>query len=155
MNRSTIRITIVDVRAWNLDDARTESNRLQSLVDQGIDPREQKRERIAAIEAKKEEQRRQDMTVSEAWSAYLEARKAKWSAQHLSDHEEFARGGDIQRRRGTGTLKAGPLAALLPLKLKDLTAAKVGAWLDDETQTRPTKAALAYRLLRALPPSPA
>jgi len=37
----------------------------------------------------------------------------------------------------------------MPLKLKDLTAVKVAAWLDDETKTRPTKAALAYRLLRA------
>lgn len=149
LNRTTIRTTIGDVRAWNLDDARAESNRLQSLVDQGTDPREQKKEHIAATEAKKVEQRRQDVTVSEAWSAYLEARKAKWSARHLSDHEEFARGGDIQRRRGTGNLKAGPLAALMAMKLKDLTAAKVGAWLDEETKTRPTKAALAYRLLRA------
>lgn len=149
LNRATIRTTIGDANVWTVEAARAESNRLQSLVDQGIDPREQKRERIAATEAKKVEQRRQDVTVSEAWSAYLEARKAKWSARHLSDHEEFARGGDIQRKRGTGNLKAGPLAALLPLKLKDLTGAKVGAWLDDETQTRPTKAALAYRLLRA------
>ncbi len=149
LNRSTIRITIGDVRAWNLDDARQEANRLQTLTDQGIDPREQKRERIAATEAKKEEQRRQDVTVSTAWDAYIEARKGKWSARHLSDHEEFARGGNIQRKRGTGMLKAGPLAALMPLKLKDLTAAKVAAWLDDETKTRPTKAALAYRLLRA------
>jgi integrase len=144
-----MRVTIGTVSAWTLDKARGEARRLQTLIDQGTDPREQKKERIAATEAKKVEQRRQDVTVSTAWDVYLEARKAKWSPRHLADHEEFARGGDIQRRRGAGTLKAGPLAALMPLKMKDLTAAKVGAWLDEETKTRPTKAALAYRLLRA------
>ncbi|MBI5329040.1 MAG: integrase family protein [Betaproteobacteria bacterium] len=149
LNGKDLRVTIGTVSAWTLDKARQEANRLQTLTDQGTDPREQKRERIAAAEAKKLEQRRRDVTVSEAWSAYVEARRGKWSARHLSDHEEFARGGDIQRKRGTGTLKAGPLAALMPHRLNDLTAAKVATWLDNETQTRPTKAALAYRLLRA------
>jgi len=144
-----MRITIGTVSAWTLDKARGEARRLQTLIDQGIDPREQKKELIAATEAKKEEQRRKDVTVSEAWKAYLASRKSKWSPRHLSDHEEFARGGDTQRKRGTGNLKAGPLASLMPLKLNELTAAKVGAWLDEETKTRPTKAALAYRLLRA------
>ena len=50
LDRRTIRVTIGDVRAWNLDDARTEARRLQTEIDQGNDPREQKRERIAAAE---------------------------------------------------------------------------------------------------------
>ena len=53
LDRRTIRATIGDVRAWNLDDARAEARRLQTLIDQGTDPREQKRERIAAAEAKR------------------------------------------------------------------------------------------------------
>jgi len=149
LNGKDIRCTIGECGTWGIDQAREEARRLGSLADQGTDPREQKKERITADEAKKEEQRRRDVTVSEAWSAYIEARKAKWSARHLSDHEEYARGGGTQRKRGIGNLKAGPLSALMPLKLKDLTAAKVGAWLDEETQTRPTMAALSYRLLRA------
>jgi len=52
LNRRTIRTTIGDVLAWNLDDARNEARRLQTTIDQGTDPRQEKRERIAAVEAK-------------------------------------------------------------------------------------------------------
>jgi integrase len=149
LNSSTIRITIGDVRAWKLDDARAESNRLQTLVDQGIDPREQKKERIAASEAKKEEERQHDVTVSEAWDTYLKARKPKWGARTYADHVALASLGGVAFKRGTGVAKPGPLAALMPLKLRDLTPECVAAWLEDENTRRPTRAALAYRLLRA------
>lgn len=156
LNGKDLRVTIGDVRAWLLDNsdperpgARQEARRLQSLVDQGTDPREQKRERIAASEAKREEARRQGVTVQTAWDAYLEARKGKWSPRHLADHQQQARGADAERRRGKGPLKPGPLAALMPLELAALTPAKVASWLEKETKTRPTAAALAYRLLRA------
>lgn len=149
LNRRTIRTTIGDVRAWNLDDARAEANRLQTLIDQGTDPRELERERIAASEAKREQARRQEVTVGDAWGTYIEARKGKWGERHLQDHVTLARAGGEERKRGNGNIKPAPLAPLMPLKLSDLTAAKVAAWLDEETKTRPTKAALAYRLLRA------
>lgn len=51
LERQTIRRTIGDVRNWNLDDARNEARRLQTLVDQGIDPRELEREKAAAKKA--------------------------------------------------------------------------------------------------------
>ena len=149
LNRSTIRITIGDVRAWNLDDARAESNRLQALVDQGTDPREQKRERIAELEAKREEARRHDVTVGEAWTAYLEARKPKWGDRNYADHVALASLGGVAFKRGEGIAKPGPLAELLPLKLCGLSPERVAAWLEAENLIRPTRAALAYRLLRA------
>ena len=37
----------------------------------------------------------------------------------------------------------------MPRKLKELDSDRVKEWLAEETATRPTKAALAYRLLRA------
>jgi integrase len=154
LNRKTIRTTIGDVRAWNLDDARAESNRLQSLVDQGTDPREQKKERIAASEAKREESRRLIATVSEAWAAYLEERKAKWSARHLFNHEALAKQGGEPRTRGRrpgepDTTMPGPIFPLLALKLSALDADTVGAWLEKETERGPGQAAQAYRALRA------
>lgn len=85
LDAKDIRITIGDVGIWSIDQAREEARRLGLLVDQGTDPREQKRERIAATEAKKEEARRHDVTMGEAWTAYLEARKPKWSARHYAD----------------------------------------------------------------------
>ncbi|TVT58381.1 MAG: integrase family protein [Azoarcus sp. PHD] len=53
LNRQTIRRTIGDVKNWNLDDARTEARRLQTLIDQGIDPRELDREKEEAKAAAK------------------------------------------------------------------------------------------------------
>ncbi len=55
LNRQTIRVTIGDVRAWTLAAARDEARRLQTMIDQGIDPRQEKRDRIAEAEAKRAE----------------------------------------------------------------------------------------------------
>ena len=43
LNRQTVRMTIGDVRAWTLAAARDEARRLQTMIDQGIDPRQEKR----------------------------------------------------------------------------------------------------------------
>lgn len=54
LNRRTIRITIGSVAVWDIEAARVEARRLQRLIDQGIDPRENsaaKREAAAAKEA--------------------------------------------------------------------------------------------------------
>jgi hypothetical protein len=51
LNRQTVRVTIGDVRAWNLDAARDEARRLQTMIDQGIDPRQEKADRLAAVES--------------------------------------------------------------------------------------------------------
>lgn len=149
LNGNAIRCTIGDVKAWGIDEARTEARRLQTLIDKGIDPREDKAERIAASEARREEARRETATVADAWAAYIAARRARWSPRHLADHEEVARPGGEDRKRGAGKIEAGPLAALLSDRLTDLTPERVASWLDDETARRPTYAARAYRLMRA------
>jgi integrase len=156
LSGNTIRCTIGDVNTWKIDNkdrddpgARQEACRLQTLIDKGIDPREEKAERMAAAEAKREEARRKDVTVSEAWGDYIAARRAKWSPRHLADHENTARAGGEDRKRGPGKIEPGPLAVLMSIRLSDLTPERVASWLDDETVRRPTYAALAYRLLRA------
>ncbi len=149
LNGKDIRCTIGDCGTWGIDQAREEARRLGSLVDLGIDPREQKRERIAAIEAKQQEARRHDVTVSEAWDVYLKARKPKWGARNYDDHVSLASLGGVAFKRREGIAKPGPLAELMPLKLCDLTPERVESWLEAENLIRPTRAALAYRLLRA------
>lgn len=146
---NSARVTIGDVQAWGIDEAREEARRLQTLIDQGIDPRQQKRERTAAAEVKREEARRQDVTVADAWADYIAARRHKWSARHLADHENLARLGGEDWKRGTGKIEPGPLAALMPEKLASLSPESVADWLGKETARRPTYAALGYRLLRA------
>ena len=149
LSGNAIRCTIGDVKAWGIDEARAEARRLQTLIDKGIDPREEKAERIAASEAKREEARRKDATVSDAWADYIAARRDKWSAKHLAAHEQTAGAGGEPRKRGPGKIEPGPLAELMTVRLSDLTPERVASWLDDESARRPTYAALAYRLLRA------
>ena len=91
--RQTIRRTIGDVRAWQLDDARIEANRLQTLVDQGIDPRELDREKKAAKEAarlakeadKIEADKRQRFTLKALLNAYVDHLKAQGKVKTARD----------------------------------------------------------------------
>jgi hypothetical protein len=48
-----IRVAIGDVTAWLLDDPRAEARRLRTLADQQIDPRQERANRIAAVEARR------------------------------------------------------------------------------------------------------
>jgi integrase len=156
-----VRITIGDVRAWGIDDAREQARTLQKLIDQGKDPRQVAADEIEAGQAKQAAKFaakksaeiaaiRNQITVGEVWQTYIEARRSKWSERHLFDHEKVIkperakRTGDTTRR-----LTAGVLASLAPLPLSALTADRVGIWLDAETPRRATQAALAFRLLRA------
>ncbi len=153
LNRQTVRITIGDVRAWKLDAARQEANRLQTLTDQGIDPREQKRERLAAIETKKEDLRRQSVTVGEAWDAYIEARKPRWSPRHLQNHLTLAQEGGVKRKSGrhpgeAETTRPGPLRSLLPMRLADIDSNTVKTWLSDAIERGPSQAEQAFRIFR-------
>lgn len=156
LNGKAIRITIGDVRAWSIESsaptglgARQEARRLQGLIDQGIDPRHDKQDRIAEAEARRAETRRQDVTVADAWESYIEARRPHWSERHLVDHCRLAHAGGDTKKRGKGLTQPGVLATLMPLKLAEVTPEHVKAWLRDETAKRPTQARLAFGALRA------
>lgn len=155
---ASIRITIGDVESWSIETgdptnpgAREKARQLQRLIDQGIDPRQAKAEQIAQAEVQRIETARQDVTVGELWPAYIEARRHKWGAWHVLDHQKVAAEGGTPVKRGKPgqKLEPGVLAPLLPLKLSDVTKERVKAWLRDESAQRPTQAALAFRLLRA------
>ncbi|MEJ6007758.1 integrase family protein [Paucibacter sp. AS339] len=145
----TVRTTIGNTRTWDLGKARTEANRLRGLIDNGIDPREQRAELQAAHVARQAEAKRRDATFGETWDEYVEARKPVWSDLHYRDHKRHADNGGQPKKRGTGLTQPGPLAELRPLKLSELTSERVSVWLTGEAADRPTMAALSYRLLRA------
>lgn len=145
---SSVRVKIGDCDAWDIDQARTEARRLQTLIDQGTDPRADKAERIAASVAKRTEAKRQDATLAEAWQAYLTDRRAHWGERYYRDHVNFARPGGEQKARGEGLTTAGPLAPLLALKLVALTPARVRSWLQGEAAIRPTQARQAFGALK-------
>lgn len=148
----TLRLSIGDVRAWTLAAARAEATRLTLLVDSGTDPREQKRQQAAEQAAQAAALAAQDVTVGEAWAAYLADRRPHWGERHYSDHEALARAGGQPAARGTrgrGATVAGPLHSLMTVPLRELTMPAIEAWAQREGQSRPTVARLAWRLLRA------
>ncbi len=154
-----IRLTIGSPAAWSIPDAQAKARELQRLIDEGKDPRDLKREAIAAVEAKRQQEQEQEqadkvaaVTVGEAWAAYVAERTPHWGDLHRKDHERLTRaGGETSKRgtRGRGVTIAGPLHQLMALALRDLTAPVIEAWAAREAQTRPTAARLAWRLLKA------
>ena len=157
LNRQTIRRTIGDVKLWSIEQARTEARRLAVVLDSGQDPREIERQQQAAqaadkaaAAAKVEADKVAALTVGEVWTHYIEQRRPFWGELHYRDHIDKAKPGGLPSgRRGGGKqlTKPGPLAALMPLALKDLDQATIERWAADEGKTRPSSARLAWRLL--------
>ena len=144
----TIRVTIGGADAWAIPQAREKARELQRQIDEGRDPREVKAQAVAAAVAKREEERRQHVTAREAWGAYIADRMPHWGERHRLDHDEKGRPAGVMGARGR-PLKPGPLAPLLALPLRDLSAAAVEAWAAREAKDRPTAARLSLRLLKA------
>ena len=161
LNRQTIRRTIGDVKAWNLDDARAEARRLQTLVDQGIDPRQEKADKLAAVEARKaaaeaerQDQQRQAVTVGEVWASYVAARSHKWGQSHKDDHEKAIQPGGERitrgRKKGQGEYSLpGMVYSLVTERLKDINAERLALWMQENNERGATEAAKNFRLLRA------
>jgi integrase len=157
LNGATIRINIGTLADWPIKQARIKAQGLKMLVDAGTDPREVERDRqTAAIEKKAaaaaqvEAAKVAAVTVGEVWAAYIEERRPNWGDLHLRDHIDKAKAGGLPSgRRGGGKelTKPGPLAALMPLALKDLDQATIEAWAANEGKTRASSARLSWRLL--------
>ena len=101
VNKQTMRITIADVSVLSIGDAQKEARRLQTIIDQGNDPREVKVDQAAAKEtaaaAKKAQEARETVTVGKAWNEYVTAMKPTWGALHLHDHVRAMQSGGEQR----------------------------------------------------------
>ncbi len=157
LHGDTIRVTIGTAADWPIEKARGEAQRLKVLVDSGTDPRELERQQQAAqaadkaaAAAKVEADKVAAITVGEVWTDYIEQRRPFWGDLHYRDHIDKAKAGGLPSgRRGGGKqlTKPGPLAALMPLALKDLDQATIERWAADEGKTRPSSARLAWRLL--------
>jgi integrase len=157
LNRQTIRRTIGDVRAWSIDAARNEANRLRVIFDEGTDLREVERDKQLATEVKKAElaakletDKQVALTVGDVWKEYLIARKPFWGDLHYRDHIDKAKAGGLPSgRRGGGKklTKPGPLGSLMSKKLNELDQTVIESWATKEGKTRPSSARLAWRLL--------
>lgn len=149
LNGSSIRINIGTVADWPIEKARTKAGALKRLIDDGIDPRELVRQQQADKAASMAAAAVQAVTVDEAWTAYMAARKPHWGDRHHADHAKLSKAGGVPFKRGKGTTAPGPLHSLMALPLHDLTAPVIEAWATKEGKTRPTTARLAWRCLKA------
>ena len=147
---ATIRLTIGSPDAWSIPDAQAKARELQRLIDEGKDPRELKREALAAHAEKQAAAAANAVTVGEAWERYLEQRRPFWGERNYLDHVRMAQAGGEKRKRLPGVkTMPGPLAELMPLRLVELTAPAIEAWAAKEVQDRPARVRLALRLLKA------
>lgn len=157
------RITIGAREAWPLESvwtgrgadrheiqrgAREEARRLSGLADSGIDPRTERAERAAAVEAARMERDRAALTLGEAWLVYVADRAEGWSESHRHDHDRAMQAPGKPLARGAGVTVAGILHPLRAERLQDLTAERLAAWVERESKTRPTVTARGFRLLR-------
>ena len=157
LDGKVVQLKMGDVSKYPLvSDARTEAYELLAMIRKGIDPREVKRQLLddqaAAKETRLQEealQKAQGATVDEVWQLYLGERRPHWGDRHHLDHLKLSQDGSVERRKGKGQRKPGPLAPLMPLHLSDLTPERLEMWISKEVADRPTQSALAMRLLRS------
>lgn len=146
----TVRITIGDWHTLDIDQAREAARQLQVIVDQGKDPRQEKRKQTAEAVAQLERDRLTQAPALEAWAHYIHARRHHWGEAHIACHEDAAKPGGEPRPRGRkGLTQPGILRPLLEQPLSKLRAPTIEAWLKEEAGVRPTRARLAYSILRA------
>lgn len=154
----SMRLTIGDVKAWNIAAAQVEARRLQILIDQGDDPRQVKANKEATLQAAKlakeakaaalaMQEARESVTLGMAWDEYLKARKPFWGARHYDDHVDAMQAGGVKRTRSHKMTEPGTLASLATVRLIDLTPERVTEWAKVEGKKRPGRARLASRLL--------
>jgi len=168
----TMRVTIGKVSVWTIPDAQAEARRLQIIIDNGNDPRQVVADEDAAKETAKlakeaeaaaliHQQAIEAMTVGEAWQDYIADRSAsmvngkpEWGEKHKAQHAYFVQAGGVKRTRGRRpnepeTTRPGILVPLMAMRLIDLDAKAIAAWLEKEAVQAPAAAALAFRHLRA------
>ena len=156
----TVRVTIGSPDTWTIDAARKEAARLKVLTDQGINPAEQRREQDEAKQRAKAERaaiamqseaeaQRQQLLVADAWDAYLTHHERRWGARHMRDHVTLAQPGGVTKKRGPGVTVAGVLRPVLDMRMSEITADVLAAWVLREAETRANNARQGYELFRA------
>lgn len=138
---------------YTIPQAQEQARRLQRLIDEGKDPRRERADQADEDKAKraadKAVRQRLEVTGLMAWEVYCAERKTHWGERNHSDHVAFATAGGVPKKRAGGRTIAGPLHELLARPLAEIDTTAVQAWATSETRTRPARAQLGFRLLRA------
>lgn len=149
VGKASLRITLGNIKIWSISSAQKEARRLQTFCDCGIDPRLEKKKIITKDAEQKTKDAGQLLVVRIAWERYIDAHRNIWGDHHLSDHLKVSHEGGVPYKYNPEKKTiAGPVAPLLDVKLIDLTSEFLEKWILVENKTRPTQAALAFRLVR-------
>lgn len=154
-----LRITIGSPAAWSIPDAQAKARELQRLIDEGKDPRELKREalaahaeKLAAAVAKLRADKAAALTVGEVWPLYMAngrpKRKDAWKPRYRADLEAMAAPGGEKKKRGQGLTRSGPLYPLLALPLAGVNEDTLKSWYDREAVAGKHQAARALMMFR-------
>ncbi|OSZ74605.1 integrase family protein [Hydrogenophaga sp. IBVHS1] len=147
-----LRLTIGSPAAWTIPHAQAKARELQRLIDEGKDPRDLKREALAASAAKQAEATAKALTVGEVWPLYLAngkpKRKDAWKPGYRADLEAMAAPGGLDKKRGKGVTRPGPLYPLLALPLSDVNEDSLKIWFDSEAVKGKHQATRALMMFR-------
>lgn len=95
----TLRLTIGAPSAWGIPDAQAKARELQRLIDEGKDPRDLKRDALAAHAQKQAAAAADAITMGQAWARYIEQRRPFWGELNYRDHLAMVQAGGEQRAR--------------------------------------------------------
>lgn len=147
-----LRITIGSPTAWSIPDAQAKARELQRLIDEGKDPRELKRDALAAHAEKQAAAAAKALTVGAVWPVYLEngrpKRRDAWKPRYRADLEAMAAPGGEKKKRGQGVTRPGPLYPLLGLPLSAINEDTLKSWYDREAVAGKHQAARALMMFR-------
>lgn len=159
---SKLRIKIADVEAkgWTIEKARMQAQGYQVQINQGIDPRQDKKRRIKEQQEEREKEATKTATVSDAWAEYIEYQKdkmtrvnlergKKWGERHLLDHERMTQPGGQPKARGKGETKPGVLVPLMSNTLSAIDSDLLADWVAKEQKTRANAARQGFEAFRA------
>jgi integrase len=148
----TVRITIGSPDAWSIPQAQEKAREMQRQIDGGHDPRDLKRGAIAAAAEKIAAAAAQAVTVGDVWPRYLAEgkpkRKTAWKPRYRADLEAMAAPGGIDKVRGKGKTRTGPLFPLLELALSQVNEDTLKSWYDIEAKSGEHQAARALMMFR-------
>ncbi len=132
----TVRIAIGKADAWSIPEARQKARELQRQLDEGVNPVEAKRARLAAAKAEDARRRVEAVTVGDIWPVYLTKGRPKgknaFRPRYLSDLKLMASPGGQPKKRGEGETLPGPIYPLLALPLADLDEDRLLSWQRDQ-----------------------
>ena len=150
--QKTVRITIGSPDAWSIPQAHQKARELQRLIDEGYDPRNLKRDVLAAAIERKAVAAAEALTVGEVWPRYLEEGKPKrkdaFKPRYRADLEAMAAPGGAKKKRGQGLTRPGPLYPLMALTLSEVSEDTLKNWFDSEAKAGKHQAARALMMFR-------